>query len=114
MGANFTITAETAIIAFFRVEFGDDCLLSWNILIIDIDFHKIKNEFGKILNNPKPILFGNKIWVGCRSSILKGTIVPNNCVIGANSFINRELTQENALYGGNPIKLLKEKISWEL
>jgi acetyltransferase-like isoleucine patch superfamily enzyme len=44
--------------------------------------------------------------------ILKGAIIPDNSVIGANSFVGKRLEKENALYGGYPVQLLKEEITW--
>lgn len=112
-GKNFIITAESSIVAFKEVKFGNDCLLSWDILVIDTDFHKLKDENGNIINEPKPIIIGNKVWIGCRCLALKGTYIPNNCVIGADSIVNRVLEKDSCLYVGSPCKLNKENISWE-
>lgn len=67
IGEDFNITAETTIVAFTKIQFGNNCLLSWDVLIMDTDFHKIKNEHGAILNNPEPNIIGDKVWIGCRS-----------------------------------------------
>jgi len=113
LGENFKISAESTIVADTKIQFGNDCLLSWDILIMDTDLHPLKNDEGIICNPPKPIIFGNKVWIGCRCLIFKGTIIPNNCIIGANSLVNRPLMNENCLYAGNPVKCLKEKVTWE-
>jgi acetyltransferase-like isoleucine patch superfamily enzyme len=113
LGEDFRISSETAIIANGRMEFGYDCRLAWNILVMDTDFHKIKDENGKIINPAEPIIFGDRVWVGCRSLILKGTNIPNSCVIGANSLVNKTLEFENCLYAGNPVKPIKKNITWE-
>jgi acetyltransferase-like isoleucine patch superfamily enzyme len=112
LGNNFTITAESAIVTANNIEFGNDCLLSWEILVMDTDFHKIKDKSEKILNPPTPIIIGNKVWIGCRCLILKGAVIPNNSVIGANSIVNKHLEKENAVYGGQTVRLLKEEITW--
>ncbi len=112
IGDNFRISAETAIVAFTKIEFGQNCLLSWDTLIMDTDFHKIKNKEGDIINSPKPIIVGDHVWVGCRNLILKGSKIPNNSIIAANSILSKTLLKENCLYGGAPIKCLKEDVSW--
>lgn len=114
LGNNFRITAETAIISHLRIDFGADCLLSWNTLVMDTDFHMIKNEFNEQLNSPSPIKIGDSVWIGSRNLILKGSIIPNNAIIGANTLVNKELKHENSLYAGNPVVRLKENVSWEL
>jgi len=112
LGNGFNITAESSIVATNRIEFGENCLLSWDILIMDTDFHKVKDKSENILNPSAPIIIGNKVWIGCRCLILKGTTIPENCVIGANSFVGKRLEKENAVYGGQPVRLLKEEIIW--
>jgi NDP-sugar pyrophosphorylase family protein len=112
-GENFEITAETSIVSFSEIKFGNNCLLSWDILVMDTDFHTIKDEFGTIFNEPRPIIIGDKVWIGCRCLVLKGAIVPNNCVIGADSIVNKNLEKDNCLYVGSPCKMIKENISWE-
>ena len=112
LGNGFMITAESAIVASNRIEFGEQCLLSWDTLIMDTDFHKVKDKSENIINPSAPIVIGNKVWIGCRCLILKGTTIPDNCVIGANSLVNKRLEKENTLYGGQPAKLLKDEITW--
>jgi len=113
LGNGFIITAESSIVASNRIEFGENCLLSWDTLIMDTDFHKVKDKANNILNPSAPIIIGNKVWIGCRCLILKGAIIPNNSVIGANSFVGKRLEKENAVYGGQPARLLKEEIIWD-
>ncbi len=113
-GKNFLMTAESTIACFHHVEFGDNSLLSWDILIMDTDYHSIIDESGKVVNPDKPVIIGSKVWIGCRCLILKGTVIPNNCVIGANTTVTGTLEIENALYAGNPCKLLKQNITWKL
>jgi hypothetical protein len=114
LGKEFTITAESSIVCCDSIQFGDGCLLSWDILVMDTDFHKIKNPSNHITNAPQPIVIGNNVWIGCRSVILKGSVIPNSCVIGASSFVNRVLDTENAVYGGYPARVLKDGITWEV
>lgn len=114
-GENFQVSAESSIVAFHNVKFGNDCLLSWDVLIMDTDFHYITNSDNEIINSPKPIVIGNKVWIGCRSLVLKGSVIPDNCVIGANSIVNQtkpNQTKPNSLWVGNPAKEIKQNINW--
>jgi acetyltransferase-like isoleucine patch superfamily enzyme len=47
------------------------------------DTHKIYDDEGNVTNEAKEIVVGDKIWIGCRSTILKGAVILNNCVIGS-------------------------------
>lgn len=111
-GKNFTIRAHSSIVAYKKIEFGNDCLLSWDILIMDTDFHHIMDKQGTVINEDLPIFVGNNIWIGCRNLILKGASIPNNCVIGSNSLVNKKLEGVNCLYAGNPIRCVKSNITW--
>lgn len=113
LGNNFTITAESSIISNNMIKFGNDCLLSWDILIMDDDFHKIYNKNDEIINFPKEIIVGNKVWIGCRSIILKGSNIPDNSIIAAGSIVTKSLKEENVIYGGNPLRIINEEINWE-
>ncbi len=114
LGENFTITAESSLVAFDKIQFGNNCLLSWDILVMDTDFHKIIDENGTIINLPQPIYIEDNVWVGCRSLILKGSVIPKGSIIGANSTVTNKLENDHSLYLGSPSKCYKKNITWRL
>ena len=46
LGAGFNMTAESTIVCAKEITFGDDCLLSWDILVMDTDEHPLYNRHG--------------------------------------------------------------------
>ena len=115
LGKNFVITGNSEIICQKAITFGDDCLLSWDILMMDTDFHYITNNTGETINTPKPIIVGNHVWIGCRNTILKGVTIADNNVISANSTVTKSITEENCIIGGhgNSVDILKRGIGWK-
>jgi acetyltransferase-like isoleucine patch superfamily enzyme len=113
-GKNFIITANSSIIAFKDIRFGDNCQISWDVLIMDTDLHNIMNNAGEVVNSPKPISIGNSVWIGCRCLITKGVKIPDQCIIGANSQVYKTIENENAVYAGNPIKCIMENATWKI
>ena len=113
LGDNFTISAESSIIAFKSITIGDNCLIAWNTQIMDTDFHTITDFDKNILNAPASIILGNKIWIGARCMVLKGAEIPSNCVIGAGSIVSGKITVENQLIVGSPAKAVRSGINWE-
>jgi acetyltransferase-like isoleucine patch superfamily enzyme len=111
-GNNFRITAQSTIIAYKEIVFGDNTLVSWNNLIMDTDFHSIKDLNGELLNPDKEIVIGNNVWIGCNCLILKGANVGDGSVVAANSFVNKNLESNNSIIGGNPLSIIKENIIW--
>ncbi len=75
-GDHFTVTAESTIRCATQIVFGSNCLLSWDILVMDQDFHPLIDQNGRQLNPDQPIIIGDNVWIGCRSLILKGSIIP--------------------------------------
>lgn len=112
LGKNLNITGNSEIICQKEITFGDNCLLSWDILMMDTDFHHILNQEGVKINPPKPIKIGNHVWIGCRNTILKGVSIADNNIIAANSTLTHSITNENCIIGDNG-KILKTNIKWE-
>ena len=113
LGNNIWVTGgNTTIICNKNIMINDDCLLSWDILLMDTDFHKILNSDNTIINKEKPIHIGKPVWIGCRTTILKGGSIANNNVIAANSTITKSISTENCIIGRNT-EMLKTGIQWK-
>lgn len=114
IGDGFQITANSALICNERIVFGENVMISWNVLIMDSDFHKIFdiNSENRI-NYPKPIIIGNHNWICCRSIILKGTRTNNSIIIAAGSIITGKIDDENAIISSGH-KVLKAEVKWRI
>jgi len=111
-GDGFSISAQSAIRCAKRIEFGAGCLISWDCLIIDQDFHPILDESGRITNPDREVRFGDRVWICCRALVLKGVSVGNDCVIAAGSVVTKSFPSTNLLIGGNPGAIMRRNISW--
>ncbi|MBR1513724.1 MAG: hypothetical protein IJ622_05465 [Bacteroidales bacterium] len=113
LGAGFNITAESTIVCAKEIRFGDDCLLSWDILVMDTDEHPIYNKENERINPDKPIIVGNHVWMGCKCVLLKGAEVPNDTVLAAGTILKSTFAGEQQVIGGNPPSILKRDVRWE-
>lgn len=111
LGDKFSISGRSTIICNKEITFGDNVLLSWDILIMDTDLHRIQDSDGIIINPDKAIVIGNNVWIGCRSVVLKGSYISSNNVIAANSLISGSLIKEGCIYSSNH-SIIKEDIKW--
>jgi len=109
---NFLMTARSEIACFKEITFGEDNLLSWDILVMYTDAHPIYNEKDEKINEYISIKIGNHVWIGCRSIILKGTQIPENCIIGVSTLIHRKFKENNSLIVGNPAMTVKKNLFW--
>lgn len=111
-GERFGISANTTIDCNKEIVFGDDCLLSWDILIMDSDTHKVINmKTNKRINEDRSIYLGNHVWVGCRSTILKGSRISDNTVIAAGSVLADSVEENNVVIGSRG-HIIKKDIDW--
>jgi acetyltransferase-like isoleucine patch superfamily enzyme len=112
-GDNFQMSSESSIVSYKKISFGSNCILSWDILIIDTDFHNILSKDNFILNKPAEIIIGNNVWIGYRTVINKGSFIASNSVVSACSRVFCRFNIENSIIGGNPAKVLLNGIHWE-
>ena len=95
------------------VIMGDNCLGSANIEIRSGDSHSIFNYQNERINRSRDIEIGKHVWIGQGVFILKGSRIPDNCVVGASSVITKEFSDNNCIIAGNPAKVVKREIIWD-
>ena len=113
IGDDFNMSVECVIIAQKKIQIGNGSGISWESLVMDTDFHHIYDEDGIEFNHPKEIIIGDKVWVGCKCTLLKGAEIPSGSIVAANSMVTKKLNGEKSIFGGNPIRTLKNNITWE-
>ena len=79
---------------------------------MDTDWHSICLD-GIKANDDIKVSIEDNVWIGCRSTILKGAVIPRGCVIGANSNVVGVFTEKNCIIAGNPARIVKKNITWE-
>jgi acetyltransferase-like isoleucine patch superfamily enzyme len=109
---NFSLGSNSHIVSFRRIEFGSNVLISWNCNFYDTDFHFIKNaSTNEVADNCKEVSIGSNTWIGSHVTVLKGTKLPNEIVIGSNSVCSSDYSlkiNSKSIIAGNPAKLIKE------
>jgi acetyltransferase-like isoleucine patch superfamily enzyme len=54
----------------------------------------------------RDVRVGHNVWIGYGACLLRGVTVGNNCVIGTNSVVNKDVP-ENAVVAGIPARVLR-------
>jgi len=108
IGNNVGISGA-AIYAHDKIEIGDNCLIGANVKIIDNDFHPI-DPVARLNSDPNiphaPVTIGKNVFIGMNSIILKGTVIGDNCVVGAGSVVHGKF-EDNCIIAGNPARAVK-------
>lgn len=108
IGNNTYFNRRTEIHCMEKVVIGDNCAISWDVNILDTDYHHIDDNEKISL----PIHIGNHVWVGCKSTILKGVTIGDGAVIAAGALVNKNVPPK-CLVGGVPARILKYDVNWE-
>lgn len=96
------IGERTEIHARQSVTIGNECRISWDVVILDRDYH----GWG---NNPevvKPVVIEDHAWLGCKSTILKGVTVGHHSIVGAGAVVFQDVPPYS-IVSGNPAKVIK-------
>ncbi len=111
-GKNIQLTAESSILCEREIAFGNDCLLSWDILIMDTDSHKIFDIDRKLVNYPASVIIGNNVWIGSRVTIIKGVKIPDGCIVASGSVMTKQFHNTNTILSGNPAMEKRKIHNW--
>lgn len=114
IGNRFSSNQNFSCFSNTEITIGDNLMAGWNVNVRDSDGHPYYDNCGKTCNKPRPIWIGNKVWLGSHCDILKGAIVPNGCIVGFKSLITKPFTEENSIIAGNPAKIIKRDIFWNV
>jgi acetyltransferase-like isoleucine patch superfamily enzyme len=87
IGTGTYLNRNTEIIAWQEVTVGRDCMIGWDVLIMDTDQHP---QPGRGLNN-RPVRIGDRVWIGARAIVLKGVTIGDDAVIGAGSVVTSDV-----------------------
>lgn len=95
------------------VTVGRWCMFSRGIEIRTSDAHSlIRRSDGRRLNRPRPVVVGDHVWVGVGAILNKGTVLPEDCVVGAKSFVNKAFKESGVVLAGTPAIVVKRGITW--
>jgi len=105
------VNARTNFIIMHGITVGNDCVISWGCEFLDADFHDVVYS-GKKERSPL-IEIGNHVWIGSNVIVLKGSRIPDGCVIASGSVVSAVFEKSGCLIGGNPAKVIKENVEWK-
>lgn len=112
-GDDCRVNANSDIVCAKAITLGNNALISWECLLMDTDFHGIYSldDLQKQLNPDKEVVIGDHVWIGCRCTILKGSVIPEGSVIAACSRISARLDKCNAIY--KECQTVREGVCWD-
>lgn len=93
------------------IDVDDDTMLAYGIEVRTTDSHKIFDLNGAVINLEKSIRIGRHVWLGARTTILKGSDIAPDSVIAAGAIVSGKIPA-NVIAGGIPAKTIRQGINW--
>tara|TARA_R100000365_G_C2748436_1_gene79919 strand:- start:1453 stop:1818 length:366 start_codon:yes stop_codon:yes gene_type:complete len=108
VGERTFINRNSEIVAATGVVIGSDCAISWDVLITDTDFHQVSG-----VQKSRSVRIGDNVWIGAGATILKGVTVGHGAIVAAKSVVTEDVPSKS-LVAGNPARLIRTEVDWEL
>lgn len=110
IGNSTYISAGATLRSAQKISIGDQCAISWNVTILDSDFHEYTLEDGSLSVKTKEVKIGNNVWIGNNVLILKGVTIGDNAIIAAGSVVTKSVPH-GTIVAGNPAKIIKSGVT---
>lgn len=111
-GERFLIAAESAIVCRKAITFGNDVLVSWDVQVMDTDWHCIIDDGGAVLNRDSEVVVGDHVWIGSRVLLMKGARIARDSIVAAGSVVTRGTYHANVILAGVPAREIRQGVSW--
>ncbi len=121
---NYNTSVQNYSILLGHIEIGANCLIGQNVyissgyhyfkekpflLIRDQDMLARANELKQSI---KKIIIEDDVWIGKNSVIVNGVTVGKGAIIGANSFVNKDVLPYTVV-AGSPAKIISKRLDFE-
>jgi acetyltransferase-like isoleucine patch superfamily enzyme len=106
IGQATSLTDSCWVAASLSIVIGRDCAISWNVTIFDDDGHG---------DGPppysEPIVIGDRVWIGCNATILKGVTIGAGSIVAAGAVVTRSCPPRS-LIAGVPARIIRQDVEW--
>ncbi|MGC4030167.1 MAG: acyltransferase [Tepidisphaeraceae bacterium] len=109
LGGGGFMNLESRVACYSKIEIGENTFIGEQVMLRDSDNH-IVNHSGYMMT--APISIGSHVWIGSRSTILKGVTIGDGAIVAAGSVVVRNVPAAS-LVGGVPARVLRENVKWE-
>lgn len=115
IGQNCNIGEFNHITSINKIIIGDNLLTGRWVTISDNNHGDISFEDLQIPpllrheTSKGPVIIGNNVWIGDKSTILSNVKIGDGVIVGANSVVTKDIPAYSVV-GGNPAKIIKQII----
>lgn len=113
LGNDVFINSGVNIACSTTLTIGHNTRIGMDSMIFDTNFHySFSVASMNVVRNNAPVTIGHHCWIGAKSAVMKGVVLPPYTTVGSNSLVNKNVTcKERTLIAGLPAKLRCEDFS---
>lgn len=105
IGSGTEISNGVLIMCRTRIDIGSNCLIGFESLVMDSDFHGIAPDQRRERGLSSAVQIGDNVWLGARTIVLKGVHIGQDAVVGAGCVVSRSVAA-GSIVVGNPMKVV--------
>lgn len=110
LGDSTTVGDNAEIICKKEIRIGKHVDLTWDTQVTDFKSHPILNmATHKVSTLFSPVVIGDYCWIGNRTTIQPGTVLPDRTIVASNSLLNKNYIEMGvrpySLLAGSPAKV---------
>lgn len=89
------------------IEIGNDVQITHGVTILThgYDWAVLKGVYGEVMGSAGKVQIGNNVFIGMNTTILKGSVIGDNCIVGAGSLV-RGAFPAGSVIAGNPARVI--------
>ncbi|MBL4827623.1 MAG: acyltransferase, partial [Spongiibacteraceae bacterium] len=88
-----------------EIIIGNSVMVANGVYITDSDWHGIYDRTART-TAVTPVHIGDNVWLGDRSTVLKGVTIGENTIVAAGAVVSKNMPA-NVVLAGNPAKVVK-------
>jgi acetyltransferase-like isoleucine patch superfamily enzyme len=111
IGDNTFLSNGSKIISEEQIKIGSGCGISWDVTLLDTDFHHAVLFPGREPLQTRPIVIGDGVWIGCHVRVLKGTTIGDRSIVAAGAIVSG-VFPPHSLIAGTPAQLIVTHVDW--
>lgn len=111
IGNQTYFSPRTMLLSSTAITIGAGCAIAWDVQIMDDDWHDLIID-GLPRPRPVPVVIGDDVWIASRVTILKGSVIPDGCVVAAGSVVTGRFDEPGCLLAGSPARVARKGVKW--
>lgn len=112
IGKNTEIIGANIYVAESKVQIGEDCLFSTQVILRTHDAHHIFDiNTHKRINYSKDIVVEDNVWIAYQVTLLGGARIGTGSVVGTNAVTSSQFGDHKVI-AGSPAKVIRDNICW--